>query len=294
MTESASTAEQLLNNWLTRQCSVDACNWLSDQSQKIAEGNNQAFFLSFGMAGRKVGKHDLALNDQDLAHAEQARPGWNPQQWTLDQSARALLVLALPHESAEVFTETLDKVFAAADVGELVALYQMLPILPFQDAHIRRAAEGIRTNIRTVFCAVAHCNPYPKEQLDEVAWNQMVLKALFVDTILDPIVGIDERANEKLMTMLVDYAHERWSAHRTVSPELWRCVGPFADERALNDLERVMETGTTWEKQGATLALLSCPKPEAQNILAKHNELAESAKSNYFNWSTISNALANQ
>ena len=67
----------------------------------------------------------------------------------------------------------------------------------------------------------------------------MVLKALFVETTLAPIVGLDERANPELARILRDYAHERWAAGRPVSPELWRCVGPFAtDAAALDDLDR--------------------------------------------------------
>ncbi len=45
--------------------------------------------------------------------------------------------------------------------------------------------------MRVVFEAVAHRNPYPAEQLPEAAWNQMVLKALFVGSRLAPIVGLD-------------------------------------------------------------------------------------------------------
>lgn len=67
----------------------------------------------------------------------------------------------------------------------------------------------------------------------------MVLKALFIDTTLHPIVGPDERANSKLATLLCDYAHERWAAGRAVTPELWRCVGPHATTDALlKDLHR--------------------------------------------------------
>ena len=40
--------------------------------------------------------------------------------------------------------------------------------------------------------------------------------------------------------MLRDYAHERWAAGRPVAPELWRCVGPFAEGAALDDLARVL------------------------------------------------------
>ena len=90
--------------------------------------------------------------------------------------------------------------------------------------------------MRVVFEAVAHRNPYPAEHFAEPAWNQLVLKALFVGSPLDPIVGLDARRNPTLARMLCDYAHERWAASRPVSPELWRCVGPFATGPMLDGL----------------------------------------------------------
>jgi len=154
---------------------------------------------------------------------------------------------------------TFDKLCQSADVNELVAFYKALPLLPFPEAHAARAAEGVRTNITDVFRAVAHKNSYPAEHFDEVAWNTMVLKALFIGVPLHPIVGLDERANPRLMRMLCDYAHERWAAGRDVSPELWRCVGPHADEAAIADLKRVIETGREEERAVAREALERAP-----------------------------------
>ena len=93
--------------------------------------------------------------------------------------------------------------------------------------------------MRPIFEAVAHASPYPAEHFSEAMWNQMVVKALFIGSTLAPIQGLDQRRNADLARMLVDYAHERWAAARGVSPELWRCVGPFARRRYLHDLKRV-------------------------------------------------------
>ena len=71
-----------------------------------------------------------------------------------------------------------------ATSSELVAFYRGLPLYPDQPRYALRAAEGMRTNMKGVFEAVAHRNPYPGEQFPEPAWNQMVLKALFVGSPL--------------------------------------------------------------------------------------------------------------
>src|SRR5690606_6973098 len=125
-----------------------------------------------------------------------------------------------------------------------VALYQGLPIFPDPERHVGRAAEGIRSNIKAVIEAVAHGNPYPADHLDEPAWNQMILKAVFVGIPLFPIQDIDRRANLDLARMLSDFAKERWAAGRTVSPELWRCVGRFAEDPEIGKvLKQAIDNG---------------------------------------------------
>ncbi len=282
----------LLQSWLDRSLNNEALRWLDDAVGKAALGDPRAFFIAFSQAPRRVGKADLSLDAADLASADDARPGWSPRRWTVDQAARTRLVLALPAPTAETLVGVLDKLFAAGDVGELVALYQMLPLLPFPEAHRWRTGEGIRTNMKAVFQAVAHDNPYPSEQLDEMPWNQLVLKCQFIGLVLDPVVGLDRRANPALARMLCDYAHERWAAGRSVSPELWRAVGPCATAKELKDLQRVLQNGGPLEQQAAVLALLACPDPAATALLEPHAALVQQAKAGAFGWALIAKALS--
>ena len=267
MTGSASRLTELLHSWIASRVEATPLAWLDDRAKAVATGDKKALFLSFGMVPRKVGKADMALTEAALSQAEAARPGWNPRGWSLDQLVRTFFVLSFPSEDTALYVQTLDQLFQAGEVGELVALYQALPLLPNPASHTLRTAEGIRSNIKSVFCAIAHQNPYPAEQLNEEQWNQLVLKCLFIDVPLDRLIGIDRRANAKLMTTLIDFAHERRAAHRPIPPDLWRCVGPFADERALDDLQLVLTTGEPDERQAATDALRRCPDPRAKLIL---------------------------
>lgn len=277
----------LLREWIGRLLDAESLAWVEEQAEGIAGGQKRTLFLSFGLVPRKVGKADLQLTAADIEAANGVRPRWDPSQWSVDQAVRVLFVLSFPSKNLEQYVEALDQLFAAGEVGELVSLYQALPLLPYQPAHVLRAAEGIRTNMKPVFCAVAHRNPYPAEQLDEGRWNQMVLKCLFIEAPISPVFGLDERGNVTLMRMLLDYAHERWAAGRSVSPELWRPVGPFADKAALNDLQQVLEKKNEAERQAAALALSACLREPAKELLQTVPDLAQQIKSGELTWDSI-------
>ena len=274
MTEPAAPLTLLIRSWIASRVDTVALNWIDDRAKAVAAGDKKSLFIAFGLVPRKVGKTDLSLTESERSAAESARPGWNPIGWSLDQLVRTFFVLTYPADDAANFVATLDLMFSTGEVGELVALYQALPLLPHPASHVLRAAEGIRSNIKSVFCAIAHQNPYPAEQLNDEQWNQLVLKCLFIDVPLDPLIGVDRRANAKLMTTLIDFAHERRAAHRPIPPDLWRCVGPFADERALDDLRLVLTTGSPIEQRAAVRALKSCPSPRAAAILRELPDLA--------------------
>ncbi len=260
-----------LLEWVRRRAPEEATRWLEGRVLAYGEGApERALFLDFSGALRRTGKAPLGLLPDDLARADRLRPAWDPAAWTTDQAARIVLVLAWPSVEAGAYIGTLDKLFQSADLGELVTLYQALPILPHAAAHVRRCAEGVRTTMTDVFKAVAHRNPYPSEHLDEAAWNQMVLKALFVEVPLHPVFGLDARANPRLSRMLLDYAKERWAAKRDVSPELWRCVGPCADDVALGAMERVLLEGGAGERRAVALALRGTGHGGAKALLARH------------------------
>jgi len=260
-------ALELLDGWLGDLPQAGR-HWLSSACASVAGGDERALFIAFALAPRKLPRNDLTLSEAARAQVGSLLPGWRPWLWSLDQVARTRLLLALPHADPAPYLTTLDRLFAAAGLQELVALYQALPLLPHGPLLAKRAAEGVRSSMTVIFEAVALDNPYPHRHLDDAAWNQLVLKCLFNGSRLERVVGFDARANPQLMRQLCGYAHERWAAHRTVDPLLWRGVGRFADEAALGDLEQVLTTGTARERQAAALALRDCGSAQALAVLA--------------------------
>ena len=278
------TASALIRAWLARQLPEAASAWLHGQLEKLAQvPAERDIHIALGLIPRRLGREDLALTDADLAAARQARPDWDPRGWSLDEAARILVLGTLGPRNTDFATLFTD-LCQTADVQEAIALYKGLPLYPDPEALVPQAAEGVRTNMRAVFEAVAHNNPYPRDHFDENRWNQMVLKALFIGSTLDPIVDLDARANAALAGMLCDYAHERWAAGRPVTPELWRCVGPFAEGAALGDLERALDSADESERYGAALALAASPAPEARETLASAPELAGRIERGELTW----------
>ena len=205
--------------------------WLHDCLNAVADpgGSARSFDLAFGMAPRRLGRVPLALSEEARAAFARAANavigGWNPSCWRLDEACRVLLLTAVDETLLPV---RLASTLRHADLGEQLALYRSLPLLPPHPGVSECARRGLRGNMRAVFETIAHDNPWPARHLDESAWNQMVLKALFIDSTLAPIQGLDTRANAELALMLVDYAHERRAAGRPIATELWRALGPFA------------------------------------------------------------------
>lgn len=215
----------LLNHWLYRQLERDNWDWLNQKRQQIIiDVSERLLFSTFSAVSRHVSKNDLMLFPQDWKVIETVRFGWHPGHWNVEQVARTLLVLSWPYQNQDFYLHTIGKLFATANLEELVALYQALPLLPYPEQFRLQAAEGVRSNMTAVFNAVALQNPYPAEYFDDIAWNQMVLKALFVGSSLDLIQGLEKRANPTLAQMLTDYAHERRSAKRSVPLQLWQLV----------------------------------------------------------------------
>lgn len=232
----------LVDSWLARRIKADAATWLAEVIARAAAGGadgQRALFIAFGLAARRCGKDELALSTADLAAANRLVPGWDPSRWSVDQTARTRLVLALPSADAATWLATLDRLFAAAGLEELVALYQALPLLPHQRLLAPRVAEGVRSNMKAVFTAIALDNPAPAALLAEGAWDQLVLKALFVVAPVARIVGAQRRANPRLAQMLIDYARERIAAKRPVPVDLWDAARPGCEPAQRAELDRL-------------------------------------------------------
>lgn len=283
----------IIAGWLETRLSAQALAWLNGQRESLRENyTDRTLHITLGLIPRRVGKDDLALTDGELEAAANARSAWDPSRWSIADAARALVLLETASASNEPFEQRFKALCSTADVAEVIGLYRALPLYPEPQLLEPQAGEGLRSNMRTVFEAVAHYSPYPREVFREDRWNHMVLKALFVDSALDPIQGLDDRANPELARIMCDYAHERWAAGRAVSPELWRCVGPFAEGPMLDDLARAAASDDENESRAAILALQKNDSQRARDICETRPEINAAAKAGEFTWHDIAAACS--
>ena len=245
-----------LSKWLAEQDAA-GLDWLDATAGQLAAGASaRTFALAFAAAPRHVGR--TLLPPHPPLH------GVPLEGWSRDQAARIALLLSRPQD--DTFAAGLDRLFAHADLAEHVCLYQALSLLPFPDRYAGRAAEGVRSNMLPVFGAIAIGNPYPADWFDDGAWNQMIVKAIFVGRPLSGIIGLERRANPALAAMLTDYARERRAARRTVVADLWRPAGGFAcSERALNELRLTLADPDPSQRHAAGLALAA--SEQGQEVL---------------------------
>jgi hypothetical protein len=250
----------LADEWISRTANENAVSWFRDTLEAIRHGPGaDKLAMAIGLAHRRLGKSDLPLTPDDKARAMTLRPGLDPSEWSMDQTARIAFMVASHTGDDTAFAAAFDGFCSTAGLNELIALCRGLPVYPAAALLEPRAREAVRSGMKPVFEAVAHRNPYPGECFSEDAWNQMVVKAFFIGSQLWPIQQLDRRGNPRLARMLVDLAQERWAAGRPVSGEVWRCVAPHADAEGTAALVRAFETGGDKERLAVALALHAQP-----------------------------------
>jgi len=284
-----------LKRALDRLAPAEAVAWLDVVLAKQEEGfAARPFYYAFSGATRRFPK--TLVDDSEVLWPASLRldmiPDFTPHGWTLDQLARTVLLLSLARQERDVFLSTYAALHDTADMRESVALLAALPLLPCPEALVAHAREGLRSNIVSVFDAVALHNSFPMCWFDDEGWNQMILKCLFIRRPLYRVVGLDSRASPSLVRSLSDLAHERWAANRPVSPELWRPCQRFPSPALAEDLERVLTIGGPWQREAAALVIsANAPDGPLAALRGKVADLLPEIAAGRLDWDRLGQAL---
>ena len=187
--------------------------WVADQ--RTTPGSPQQVRLAFSRAARKLADGPIEPGDGLPGHMRGGH-------WQIVDLGRAALVLAAV--DGDGGTALVEQLFRTGELGEQASVLRMLALLPAPARFTAIAIEACRTNARSVFAAIATRNPFPAAEFPELAFNQMVLKAVFIGLPVATIVGLAERATPELRRMALGYASERSAAGRSVPDDVAEIV----------------------------------------------------------------------
>lgn len=283
-----SEAYFVLKACILRQVAEEVADWIKQVTENAVEYSDpRKLSIHIAIVPRRIsGSNRLILSKEDLSRVQKIYKGWQPEKWLLIEAIRILFNLSVVHGSVNT-EDILLRVYRIAELSEQVAFLKGLPLYGKTDFFLSYAKEAVRSNTRPLFAAIAQFNPFPADHFSESEWNNMVLKAVSWNYPLHNIYGVDERANPSLMNMLCEYAREQRGAKRPISIDLWRCVGPYADEDALADLAIMLNSADTREQLAAVLALNTCPSTQAKDLLDTKKDLLTLIKIRNISWETL-------
>jgi hypothetical protein len=194
-------------------------------ARAAAEGLvSPAFALAWSTAGRRLGRHALAFDAQQLEVLARAGAPFVPAGWGADEAGRALLLLAaLAATEVGARARALRELYRTGEVRERQALARVLAFIPDPPgpASLADLAEEVaRTHMLSVFEALACENPYPARHLSDAAFGQIVVKALANGISLARITGLPARRSPELGRMVQAFASERRAAGRPIPDDL--------------------------------------------------------------------------
>jgi hypothetical protein len=110
--------------------------------------------------------------------------------------------------------------FEQGEQGEQESLLRTIAYLPDAARFADLGVEACRANATLVFAALALDNPFAATQFDALAFNQMVIKAVFMELPLARVLGLAARRSPELARMAEALASERRAAGRTIPDDL--------------------------------------------------------------------------
>jgi hypothetical protein len=224
---------------LEERLAPEALAWVHESVAAI-EADPAAIRTRFAMAGRKTARGPLSPDgDPDDVHAA-----------TVDDAVRTLLLAAL----GDRVEEELGELYRFGDAAERRGLLRALPHLPLGDRARWLVDDAVRTNDTRLVAAAL--GPYATRVLDDAAYDQAVLKCVFIGVPIAPLDGLPGRATAGTARMLAAFVHERVAAGRDIPAEVWDVIDrhPPADELAAIEAERDSEYADRREAAERALA----------------------------------------
>jgi hypothetical protein len=217
MEASGSSAMRVLLAAVRSCASTEAWDWFAGGLPRSGVPLERAAFLGrYAGVGRRFARPAVLLEANE-SHRLIAAGIATPERWLLADLARAaLLGCAMDAMSPQEHVALVTEVFRTGDNAERIALLRALPLLPGPERFTELAVEACRSHVLDVFAAIACDNPFAAQHFPELSFNQLVMKALFVELPLERVIGWRGRINAELRRVATDYEAERRAAGRPV------------------------------------------------------------------------------
>ncbi len=203
------TTEQLLGP-LREGAEPSATLWLEQALAHAARGTESQLLGAYTGASKHLGRRPIEVGDADGTITG----------WAAEDAGRLLLLLTRAAEGGHDVEADAGACFEQGDTRERHSWLRGVASLPEPERFLPLVVDACRTNILTLFQAVACENPYPARYFPERNFNQLVMKALFNGVSLARIEGLAARANPELTRMAGDFADERRAAGRPVPADI--------------------------------------------------------------------------
>ena len=175
-----------------------------------------AFRALFASVSRRLGPAASERIVAPPALSALSRPHWTLTDWT-----RAFLTAcAVEHTPVAEQPGRVLRGYEGGEMGEQESVLRTLVLLPAPARFLETAVGACRTNAKRVFEAVACDNPFPAAHFPELNFNQMVMKAVFIEAPVARIEGLAGRRGAELLRMARDYSSERRAAGRPVPADV--------------------------------------------------------------------------
>jgi len=265
--------------------SEETLTWIENKLDLIIKSKSaKELYLSYSLI---AGKIDLAKKPRIKGINQGLKDYLIAQNADLLQIARIYLLIRVLESDKAYFSTKVANLIQVADTGELETFLKFLILLPNAGDYNQVGVEALRTNIDIIFDAIALNNPYPSIYFNDQQWNQMYLKAAFMQRNLRDIVDVEKRANGDLARIISDYAHERWAASRDIDPMFWRPVAGFLEGHLLQDMDNLFKSKDKIENLAAALCCYYSHEPEATKLLDKYPDLIQKIANKAVTWENL-------
>jgi hypothetical protein len=192
-----------------------------------------AFLGAFTATARTLGRKPLGADEVCLTGPSGDLPLVGT---TTDVAGRMLLLCTLAQAAPQQLPAAIKAAYEEGDSHEKLAVMRALPLLPEAERFIEVALDIGRVNELDLFSSLAARNPYPSRHYNELAWNKLYMKAVFIDAPLSQMLGVEARNNAELSRMALEYVEQQESAGRRFPNEIWQVIAAHPPQGAVGKL----------------------------------------------------------